>query len=325
MKHTWNVTFVLIAIFITAQIIGLGIVLSYLDVKATQETGASTFSNLPFNVERPQVEQSVSYLYIVAAIVIGTLLLLLLIKFRRIGLWKLWYFFAVMGTLTIAIAAYLPQYIALTLAIIFALWKILRPNFYVHNLTEILIYGGLAAIFTPILNIFSGVMLLIIISVYDMYAVWKSKHMVKMAEFQSESKLFAGLFVPYKTDDKENKKHKSTDDNESKIQSGKIQTKMESIKLSAKNKPGKVRSAILGGGDIGFPLIFAGVVLKTLIADSIPVPIAFLETMIVVILSALALFILLYKSEKGKFYPAMPFISAGCFLGYIIVWMLNYL
>jgi presenilin-like A22 family membrane protease len=30
-----------------------------------------------------------------------------------------------------------------------------------------------------------------------MYAVWKSKHMVSLANFTAESKVFAGLLVPY--------------------------------------------------------------------------------------------------------------------------------
>jgi len=37
------------------------------------------------------------------------------------------------------------------------------------------------------------------------------------------------------------------------------------------------------------------------------------------------LFILLTKGEKNKFYPAMPFISAGCFVGYGITKILPYL
>ena len=39
-------------------------------------------------------------------------------------------------------------------------------------------------------------LLLALISVYDVIAVFKSKHMVSMANFQTESKVFAGLAVP---------------------------------------------------------------------------------------------------------------------------------
>ena len=103
-----------------------------------------------------------------------------------------------------------------------------------------------------------------------MIAVWKTKHMVKMAKFQTESKLFAGLLVPY----------------------------------------GKNKVAVLGGGDIGFPLLFSGVILKSF---------GIMEAYIVSVFAALALLLLLVFSEKKKFYPAMPFISAGCFLGLLVV------
>ncbi len=45
-------------------------------------------------------------------------------------------------------------------------------------------YTGIAILFVPILNVFWMIILLIVISIYDAYAVWKSKHMVKMANFQ---------------------------------------------------------------------------------------------------------------------------------------------
>ena len=84
------------------------------------------------------------------------------------------------------------------MATIFATYKVVKPNVYVHNFTELFIYGGLVAIFIQILNIYSAVVILILISLYDMYAVWKSKHIQKLAKFQTKSKVFAGLFIPYR-------------------------------------------------------------------------------------------------------------------------------
>jgi len=51
--------------------------------------------DLPYNFERPEIAASTSYIWISAAVIIGTLLLLLIIKFRKVNLWKLWFFFAV--------------------------------------------------------------------------------------------------------------------------------------------------------------------------------------------------------------------------------------
>ena len=308
MKHTWNITLLLIVMFFAAQIAGLGIITSYLNIPQTIETGTTSFNNLPFDMDRPQVEESVSYIYITIAVIVGTLLLLLLIKFRGVKLWKLWFFFAVMATITISLSSFLPQIAALIIAVLIALWKIYRPNIYIHNISEILIYGGLAAIFVPIMNIFSALMLLLIISAYDMYAVWKSKHMVSMAKFQTENKLFSGIYVPY--------------DNKGGIKPIKDVKKLTAGKSSGKSKS-SVNTAILGGGDIGFTLIFAGVVLKELIAKGLPIITAFGEATIVALTTTIALSILFFKSEKGKFYPAMPFLTIGCLIGYGIVWILG--
>lgn len=128
--------------------------------------------------------------------------------------------------------------------------------------------------------------------------------MIKLAKFVSSSKLFAGLAIPYKIPKKE-----------------KILPK---VKESSKGvlKKGKVRIAILGGGDIGFPLMFAGVVMKGLILDNYTA--GFLKALIIPIFTTIALFLLFVKGDKDKFYPAMPFLSAGCFLGYAVVLLVSF-
>jgi presenilin-like A22 family membrane protease len=186
---------------------------------------------------------------------------------------------------------------------VISLSRIFKPKVWLHNLSEIFIYGGLAAIFVPIMNIFSALMLLILISIYDMYAVWKSKHMVSLAKFTTESNVFAGLSIPY---------HRST---------GKIE-KSQSKKLAVKTE--KVRNAILGGGDIGFPLLFAGAVMKTLMLSD-PIEIGFLKALIIPVATSIALLLLFIKGDKNKFYPAMPFLTAGCLVGYTILMGVNYL
>ena len=71
------------------------------------------------------------------------------------------------------------------------------------------------------------------------------------------------------------------------------------------------RTAILGGGDVAFPMIFAGAVMKT----------NGLFPIMIVLCSSLALIILLLRGDRGKFYPAMPFMSAGCFVGLLLTYL----
>ena len=46
---------------------------------------------------------------------------------------------------------------------------------------------------------------------------------------------------------------------------------------------------------------------------------SFFLSLLISLCSGLALMGLLFFSKKGRFYPAMPFISAGCFAGFGII------
>jgi presenilin-like A22 family membrane protease len=169
------------------------------------------------------------------------------------------------------------------------------------------VYAGIAIIFVPLLDIVWVTLLLLVISAYDMFAVWKSKHMVSLAEFQTKSKAFAGVLLSYK-----------------------LKLKPKKIKKLKKGEKVKVReeyrSAVLGGGDIAFPMLFAGVVMDSMIKMGVHTKIfAFMYSMIIPIIVAAVLFVLLAKASSDRFYPAMPFLTAGCLIGYGIVWLINFI
>ncbi|MBN2112279.1 hypothetical protein JW707_04220 [Candidatus Woesearchaeota archaeon] len=297
MKHSLEVTLILVALFLGAQIIGLFVTNQYIEEKQVTETGEInvTYKNLPsiagVGMERPKVEPSKSIWLIATAIVVGTLLLLLIIKMKHEILWRAWFFLAVAICLTISFAAFVNSTFAFIFGFLLAYLKIFRPTLVVHNFTELFVYGGLAAIFVPILNIPSALLLLLLISIYDMYAVWKSKHMIKLAKFQTKAKIFAGMLIPYSMPKIRPTKKKETGAKE--------------VKKIVKTV--KVKTAVLGGGDVGFPLLFAGTIM---------VQYGLLKSMIIPVFVAAALLILLLKGKKNRFYPAMPFLSIGCLAGF---------
>lgn len=264
MKHDLNITLLLILLFLSAQFIGLFVIWPYIVSEKP----------LPYNIERPQLEETTSFIWIAAVIGIGTLIAFFLAKMETPSLWKAWFFVSVVFTLSIAFSSFINQFIAFGIAAVLAVLKVFKRNVYIHNFTELFIYGGLAAILTPLLSIISISILLVIISIYDYIAVRKTKHMIVLAKFQTKMKVFAGFLIPY----------------------------------------GKGKEAILGGGDVGFPLMFTGVAAKTLGFNALVIP----------IFAALALLFLFIKSEKKKFYPAMPILSVGCFAGYLVAYLLNY-
>jgi presenilin-like A22 family membrane protease len=272
MKHNLKISLIIVLLFLVAQFIGLFIIDSYLE------------KELPFGIERPEIEENISYLPLIFAIIFATAIALVLIKFGAVKVWKIWFFVASVYLLTIAFGSFLIQGLALLGAIFFTSLRYFRPSVIAHNFVELFIYSGISVLFVPILNVFSMIVLLVLIAIYDMIAVWKTKHMIKMAEFQAKAKVFAGLAIPYARKNIKTKKAKKR------------------VKVFTK-------TAILGGGDVGFPMLFAGVILKTS---------GFLDASLVAVFSAIALLFLLVFSKKNKFYPAMPFIGAGSLLGYLI-------
>ena len=286
MKHALPITMILLISFLLAQFLGLAVIYQYIDQeKSTSEE--VVFKEIPF-FERPEVEEKTVFLPVILAILIGTGIFLLLLKYNLVLVLRIWFFMAVSLALFVALQAFIPVMAAIIIAATIALWKILKPNFWIQNLTELLIYGGLAAIFVPLFNLFSGIILLLLISAYDAYAVWGSKHMIALSKSQSKAHLFAGLVIPYVVGKKD---------------------KLPGVK---KIKT-KVRTAILGGGDIGFPLIFAGIIMKE---------VGLWPSLIIPFFATAALGILLWKADEKKFYPAMPFISAGCLIGLGVVWII---
>jgi hypothetical protein len=152
MKHTANVTALLVIFFFVSQVIGLFIVNGYIDYTQTKETGKVVEKPLPL-VERPEVEESTSWIAIFIAIIVGTFIALMIIKLRLFFMWKFWFFMSVWFCLTVAFFSFSALPVALILALIITTLKVYKPNIYIHNLSEIFIYGGLAAIFVFFMNI----------------------------------------------------------------------------------------------------------------------------------------------------------------------------
>jgi presenilin-like A22 family membrane protease len=314
MKHSTAVTLILLVIFILAQYVGLAVTHQYIDTEQTEIIGEVVFSDLPIG-ERPDLDATTSYITIILAILIGTGILLLLIKYKAFKVWRFWFFLAVLMTTTITFGAFIHKTLAIILAFILATWKIYKPNPIIHNLTEIFIYAGLAAIFVPVLSLQSILILLALISVYDMYAVWKSKHMIVLANAQTQAKVFAGLMIPYTLDGFKKKMSLTIKSNKvSKKETKKQKTNIkEKITQHAHTKTTQ-RIAVLGGGDIGFPLLFAGVILKTY---------GVIPSLIIPLFSTAGLALLFMYGKKDRFYPAMPFLTVACLIGFAFVWLIG--
>ncbi|MFA5993164.1 MAG: presenilin family intramembrane aspartyl protease [Candidatus Pacearchaeota archaeon] len=317
MKHSVKITAILISMFIITQLIGLGVIWLYTPVQQQVVINGTiqniTTNPLPYGMEPPQISQDFSLISIVFAFVLAILLVFFLTRLKAAKIIKWWFFIVVVLVLGVTFNAALmhliPNYsvynimslselVALLVAIPFAIFKIFKRNFLIHNLTELFVYPGIAVVFIPILNVLTIIILLVIISIYDMWAVWHSGFMQKMAKYQINTlKIFAGFFIPYA-----NKKQRQA------IKEARLNPK---DKKAGKNI--KVNIAILGGGDVVFPIITAGVIFRSL---------GLIPALIVTLFATLALLALFIFARKGKFYPAMPFLTAGLLIGIGVAYLI---
>lgn len=317
-KHNIKIAILILSMFILAQLIALYVVNFYSPVRVVNsvQVNVSNSTQLPFGLQPPPVNQQVNVwqtlLYIIPAFAIAISLFFVLSRLKAEIVLKGWFFIVVAIALSVSLISFLPQWsyiwaVALGISLVLTFFKIYQRNIIVHNFTEVLIYPGIAAIFVAMLSspenpnrgIYSMIALLILISVYDMWAVWHSGVMQEMAKYQiNKLKIFSGFLIPYI--------------------SKRSMSRIRKVKSSGSKIKPKVKTSVagLGGGDIVFPAITAGVVLERFGFTKIPglslsVPIA---SLIVVVGAALGLSYLLFIPKKDRFYPAMPFISAGLFV-----------
>lgn len=315
MKHSIKITLLLLAMFLVTQFIGLAVIQAYSPRVETRLVegvleNVTVKPELPYGMQPPEMKPEVSLTSIIVSIIIATTIILLLSRFKARFFLRVWFFSVVLLSIAIVFNAFISklnflsgqasqvQLLAFILALPLAFYKIFERGIFMHNLTELLIYPGIAAVFVPILNIWTAIALLAVIALYDVYAVWHSGFMQKLAKFQIQQlRIFTGFFVPYiaKKDRIRIEKIKALAKKERK-------KKLKGMKI-------KVNLAILGGGDITFPLIFAGVILRAT---------GFMQALLVPLIATIALFMLFAVAKKGKFYPAMLFLSPACILGWLI-------
>jgi len=173
---------------------------------------------------------------------------------------------------------------ALFLAGILIFWWLKKPTILVHNLCIIFGIAGAGSILGLRLESLIVIALLIIFSIYDFIAVYKTKHMVKMAKEMIEMGAILALIVPSKISDfKEN---------------------LKTVKPGGK-------FLILGGGDIVFPLLLC----VSLVSEGI------LNSLIIALFALFGLFFSfwIFASQKiRKPIPALPPIALFLIIGFLI-------
>jgi len=194
----------------------------------------------------------------------------------------------------IALVFWLPLAAAVTISVIVGLTWLLAPRIWLHNIAMLLAMASLGAVFGRMISPWTAMILLLIIAVYDFFAV-RFGYMLWLATKMSESITLPAFFIPRFVSEWK----------------GDLQEK--NITALAEIKPADREFSILGGGDIGFPvLLISSVYFAYGFTDAIMVA-SFSLVGIIGAYWIQAVFL------KGKPMPALPPIAALSLIGLLII------
>lgn len=310
MKHKISVTLVIVLIFFIAQVFG---VLTFAYDAEVFVSGANVTITHPDTAigERPTQTNLSLIIWIAIGVAIGTILVLLIAKFKQTKIWAMWYTLAIFICIATTLGVFIEnKIIVFVISGILSAFKVWKKGGFLSNLIEILVYSAIAIIVSPLLNVTWAIVLLLAISVYDFIAVRLSKHMVTLAEFQKGTKLFAGIQIGYRTNNSEDGQNQHKQGTKTKEPLKQLMDKKEHNNNS--------KTAILGGGDIAFPLILNATYFQYVLSVTAVKSISVMICLIVILFQTLSLFFLFWISKKGKYYPAMPYLTLGSIIGLLV-------
>ncbi|MDI6916827.1 MAG: presenilin family intramembrane aspartyl protease PSH [Thermoplasmatales archaeon] len=181
--------------------------------------------------------------------------------------------------------------VLLAVSLTFALYK--HPEWYVVDIVGIVIAAGAASIFGLSLGILPAMILLIALAVYDAVAVYKTKHMISLADSVVDLRLPVLLVVPKKS-------------SYSFLKQKRLKETLE--------KEEEREAMFMGLGDVVIPSIL--VVSSFRFVGS---PVVTFSTL----LGGLIGFIILMGFVmKGKPQAGLPLLNSGAILGYLISYYL---
>jgi len=246
-----------------------------------------------------ETDDPLNIVYIFVILLVVTAIILLIAKF-----WKkkmiLYIILAALGYT--AFYVFIPIFIfifpwelALILSVVLAICLILvlyyYPEWYVIDICGIIIGAGAIAIFGISLGILLVIVLLVGLSIYDAISVYKTKHMIDLADTVMDLKLPVLLVIP-------------------KVRHYSLLKETKSLK--EKLKEGEEREAFfMGLGDVVMPGILAAASFS-FIKNGLPIALS------VMIGTLVGFAILMFFVIKGKPQAGLPCLCGGAIAGYII-------
>jgi len=201
-------------------------------------------------------------------------------------------FFVFYSLLSFVFSDTLALLISVIAAAILVVALIKYPEWYVIDLTGIVVGVGAIGIFGISLGIFLVIVLLIGLSIYDAISVYKTKHMIDLADVVMELKLPVLLVVP-------------------KIRKYSLLKETKGIKEKLEDNEER-EAFFLGLGDIVMPGILVVAAFQN-IADN-----GLLVALSVMVGTLIGFAVLMTVVIKGKPQAGLPYLCSGAILGYVM-------
>jgi presenilin-like A22 family membrane protease len=231
--------------------------------------------------------------FFVVVIVLGVVLFIIPVSILKIIL-RAMFAFLFGWAVFIILVLWAPWQIALGLALALAIVWFVVPKVWLHNLAMILAMVSVGAVFGRMLSPWTAMIILAALAIYDFVAV-RFGYMLWMAKRMSDTNALPAFFIPRS------------------ISEWKNSLKESAVTNIADEAPSDRQYSILGGGDIGFPL---------LIISSVYFSRGLIDSLIMAAFTLVGL-ILAYWIQarflKGKAMPALPPIAALSLIGLAIV------
>jgi len=235
------------------------------------------------------VSQGYSVFSFMIMFVIATVVLILILKYIK-NPWviKVLFYAAILEGLWYFSQSYFtwPAYL-FVMGIILVVWYIYR-NVFIHNIVIVLAISSIAVIFGLNFSPQSVIIILILLAVYDFWAVYKTKHMVRMFKGMVKAQVHFAIIIPFY---------------------------FQGLFQKTKDVSPETEFMFLGTGDLALPAIF--------VVSALQIS---LKTSLITLLGAVAGFVLLYvlfiNQKKRKAMPGLPPIISGCLLGFLISFLI---
>ena len=265
--------------------------LSMLITKPFEDTGLNAFDN---------PNDPMNLLVFFAIMLVVTVTILLIAKFWKkqfikviiLGSISYTSFFVFYILLSFVVIANLALLVSVIVAAILIVALVKYPEWYIIDLIGIIVGVGAIGIFGISLSIFLVIVLLIGLSIYDAISVYKTKHMIDLADAVMDLRLPVMLVVP-------------------KVRTYSLLKETKGLKEKLEDKEER-EAFFLGLGDIVMPGILVVAALQNIPDNGLLIALS------VMIGTLIGFAVLMSVVIKGKPQAGLPYLCSGAILGYVV-------